>query len=135
MADLELRIGRMELDLDKLQRNKLPHKFVVAVEDNYHSLFVSFAERHIHVVGRFGLTQRQTVGGGDFRVKDEKLTLGYFSSDYGAVPKYVLTKFGDLILPELKKLRSEQNYTGDIKEVIINPYEREIRAYWKSKGF
>ena len=125
MPDLEFKIGIMDFNLERLHRNRFPHKFVVAVEDNNHSLFVLYAERHIQVVVRFGLIERQVVGGGDLRVKDGKLFLGYFSSDYGAVPKYVLTKFGDLILPELM----------DIKEAIINPYEPEIRAYWKNKGF
>ena len=125
MQDFEYGIGGLDLNLEALNKNRKPHKFIVLSDENSHLFYAALEERHSNVASKFYLDINKITGGGNMRVYENKLNIGYYSSDYGGIPKEALYKFGSLLVPELHQ-RSLK-----IDELIVSPFEEEIRFYWK----
>ena len=134
MADLEYRIGGMDVNPDRLRFEGFDsyhasHKFVAEALDNAVSIYVSQQKRHAQVVEHFGV-RGQTVGGGSCYLNGEnQLVLDDFSGDYDAIPKEIAQRFAELMLPELEKLGVE------VEGIAVNPMESSMNSYWRDQGF
>jgi len=130
MVELEYRVGGLKINPKALyfagfDSYDAEHLFVIGVNDNAVSIYVAEAERHASVPQKFSLSDYIVGGGSCYTNHQKELVLDDYSGNYGAIPKNVAQKFGELMLPELKKLGIE------INGIIAEPVEKKINDFWK----
>ncbi len=113
MADLEFRIGCLEIEKSKITDDQYrPHRFITEARDNVVYFYGCFASSHYQVADRFNVNWKEghkIVGGGSFdveidkRTKKLKLVLSGQSIDYSGIHPYAARKFARLILPRLNE--------------------------------
>ncbi|MFH1072277.1 MAG: hypothetical protein V1743_02510 [Nanoarchaeota archaeon] len=134
MADLEYRIGGMDIKPDRLRFEGLDsyearHKFVVEARGNEVAIYVTQGRSHKNVTERFDILENKVGGGSCYLNGENQLVLDDFSGVYKAIPKEVAQRFAELILPELEKLGVEVN------GIAVNPFESRMNPYWIAQGF
>jgi len=148
MINLEYQIGALDIDsksfklsesedkrrLDDLAklgvgyRYLARHLFITKKEGNSLLIYVSGqGHRHSHVAGKFNVSDKNIIGGGNCYMDSEGvLILDDFSGDYSAIPNEVARHFAELMKPKLRKLGIE------VTNISANTNESKIHSFWKT---
>lgn len=126
--NLEYRIGRLEIDPMDLENTdfSIPysHRFVVELSDErITSIYVGRKSTHQDVVEKFGLNDKNIVGGGFAYTKAGQFVLGGYSRKYLGISKNAAESFAQLMLPELEKNGIRVNgYRTNISTRFLNDF-------------
>jgi len=132
---LECKLGNLKVDKETLEFTgedsyQAFHKFVTQSCENSIIIHVAPVTRHIDVVNKFRLTGIIVGGGSLYANISGQLVIGDFSGNYGAIPKEIAGKFGNLILPALQK-----QYGLTFSGLIVNPLAEQLSGFWKDLGY
>lgn len=138
---LELKLGKVQIDPGTIRRSYVRcttieeaddlyehtnHLFVVDMSNNLLVFYAGSRSQGIssHEILTFRNPIENPVGGGCIYIDGHTLVLDNYSGDYGAVPKEILLKFGEMLKAHLKEY--------EIRSVIVDPFIQKIRERWKS---
>ena len=126
------RIGGLKIDVSRLNQMGC-HRFIVDADGTSQapgtsvSFYASMSKAHGDVAKDFLILTTGIVGGGSLYVDEKnKLVVTDSSGDFHAIPKYAAQKFGELLVPELKKQGIR------IDGLIANPYGF-LNSFWHHK--
>lgn len=134
MTDLEYKIGRLEIDPERMRFEGpdpyyASHLFVVGESDDSASIYVSQAERHAGVARQFDLNDNIVGGGSCYTNPQKELVLNDYSGDYDAIPREAAQRFAELMQPELREMGVE------VEGIAVNPEQTFLNFFWIDKGF
>jgi hypothetical protein len=148
VADLEYRIGALDIDsarfrlsekeekfkaeafekLGQSYRYTAVHLFIIDRNNNEALIYVSGqCYRHSHVAGKFDIPNQRIVGGGNCYMDGKGvLILDDFSGDYLAIPKKAAQIFAELIKPKLEEIGLQ------VMGIAVNPNELKVHPFWSA---